>query len=711
MATIIKSIALKNFYNYYGDFEQNCYEFTEGLNIINADNNLGKSKFYNGVLWILKDEVYDSDSNLSLSVVESLLKMASDKARAEKDIFETAVRMVVQHDSKEYTIIKSVIYRKSEDVWEPGKVEVSVTEMEEGRTKPIYDFSRQKDIIQKIIPTELLNYVLLQGESLERLVDSSSPGGLSKTIETLAEMSELLNTCQISKYLAGKARSLLNSKERELANNLNNIDKKIREKEQIEKYIEETQNKVVVYQNEKYAFENIKERMEALQVNATKREKFRGKKERLDFELKELMRLKNEGEKQITSRLFAETSPWLLMGLKSEIDRFSALRDKWVEDKTTLRIAKEKTMILLPNDSPDVLSLKRMLDREWCEVCNREATRNTPPWNHIKTVMERPKKEDTSTRNDFSQFYSSLQNSVGTLYNSIDDIGCRIEKYQDYLKDLNVQIEDKKEEWEQVKIEFINAGGDEERSDKDVISEYSLAERNVAKYEKLIGDAEEKVEHWKQRLKQIDQELADNNSNKRINDYRMFRDLMADIERIFKGTKDQVYDNIIKDLFKHANEKYQELTEGNFTSGGFLTFSRQETNRVQVSIKNRADGEITGLGKGFQRMKQLAIVMAVISSKIGSNHLQYPFIADAPFSEFGNNFINNFFKVAPKVFTQSIILIKELYDPTNYPYINLLGQEILNKMREGNIKGTFYTNIMEGKPDTIDMVTKHERNY
>ena len=237
MATIIRSIALKNFYNYYGDFGQNCYEFTEGLNIINADNNLGKSKFYNGVLWILKDEVYDSDSNLSLPAGESLLKMASDKAKAEKDIFETAVRIVVLQDSKEYTIIKSVTYRKNKEVWEYGKVEMTVSETEGDRTKPIYDYSRQKDIIRKIIPTELLNYVLLQGESLERLVDSSSPGGLSNTIETLAEMSELLNACKISKDLAGKARSLLNSKEREFANNLNQIDRKVREKEQIEKYM------------------------------------------------------------------------------------------------------------------------------------------------------------------------------------------------------------------------------------------------------------------------------------------------------------------------------------------------------------------------------------------------------------------------------------------------------------------------------------------
>ena len=51
MATIIKSVSFENFYNYYGDFIQNEYEFTTGINIVNADNNMGKSKFYNGFMW------------------------------------------------------------------------------------------------------------------------------------------------------------------------------------------------------------------------------------------------------------------------------------------------------------------------------------------------------------------------------------------------------------------------------------------------------------------------------------------------------------------------------------------------------------------------------------------------------------------------------------------------------------------------------------
>ena len=39
MPTIIKSIAFKNFYNYYGDYTVK-YELKEGLNIINADGRL-----------------------------------------------------------------------------------------------------------------------------------------------------------------------------------------------------------------------------------------------------------------------------------------------------------------------------------------------------------------------------------------------------------------------------------------------------------------------------------------------------------------------------------------------------------------------------------------------------------------------------------------------------------------------------------------------
>ena len=115
------------------------------------------------------------------------------------------------------------------------------------------------------------------------------------------------------------------------------------------------------------------------------------------------------------------------------------------------------------------------------------------------------------------------------------------------------------------------------------------------------------------------------------------------------------------------------------------------------------------MGTGFQRMKQLAIVMAIISSKIGDEKkFDYPFISDAPFSEFGENFISNFFKVAPEVFTQSIIMIKELYDPKAKDYLTPFGRKVLDNMLSDKLPGTFYVNIIEERADTTGLITSHK---
>jgi hypothetical protein len=49
--------------------KQNTYRFKEGINIVNADNNMGKSKFYSTIRWILKDEVYDSGKKYQLNKI------------------------------------------------------------------------------------------------------------------------------------------------------------------------------------------------------------------------------------------------------------------------------------------------------------------------------------------------------------------------------------------------------------------------------------------------------------------------------------------------------------------------------------------------------------------------------------------------------------------------------------------------------------------
>ena len=63
MGAIIESIGLQNFYNYYGDYKDNTYHFKVVI-ILSMRIIIWEVKFYNGVLWIVEDEVYDADKRM-----------------------------------------------------------------------------------------------------------------------------------------------------------------------------------------------------------------------------------------------------------------------------------------------------------------------------------------------------------------------------------------------------------------------------------------------------------------------------------------------------------------------------------------------------------------------------------------------------------------------------------------------------------------------
>ncbi len=714
MATIIKSISFKNFYNYYGGFEHNTYYFKKGINIVNADNNMGKSKFYNGILWVLKDKVYDSDIKRMVNAPSSFQKMASGKALNEEISFDMGINITFLEKADKYSISKIVQFKKIGDCWKTNE-KLEILQTIDNRDVPILDQADKDKIIQKIIPPELMNYALLQGESMEQLVDLSSHNGLSSTIEALAGIRNLIEICDVSKDLSQRAKKLSNDKEKEINSTNNKITELIQERERLEGFIDNTSAQIETYKTELSEATKKKETLEALLLNSQNREKFRGIIKKLQIEIDTLKEKKNAKEKNISSMLFSENSPWLLMGLEKQIisfsDNYKNLIIKLTEQQTIRKISEDSTLLLLPPDSPDKSSLARMLELEKCEVCNRTAPKGSEPWKHIEMVLKRPKSKEGLNKNDLSSFYGGIQTTVSPFFNSIPEVSQTIEKYRNEIDNIEASINLKEEEKEIAKLEFLNVGGSEnsaDNNDRQNISDYTLAEKTIDKKNEDIKRADIQIKQWKTRLKQIEEDLRNINTNSEIKNYRDFKDIMICIESIFHNSKERIFDEILKSLEINANEKYSELTHGNLSAGGKLNFSKQADGTVQVTIKNINDGELTGLGTGFQRMKQLSIVMAIISSKIGNKQFDYPFISDAPFSEFGDNFINNFFKIAPNVFSQSIIFIKELYDPNSDDFLNDLGKKVLNKMENGEIPGTFYVNVIEEKADTTNLVTKNK---
>ena len=710
MGTIIKSVAFENFYNYYGNYEANEYQFKAGINIVNADNNMGKSKFYNGFMWMLRDQVYDSDIKAFVDANESLVKMASGKAKAEDHLFKVGFRVIFTNGDVEYTVEKYSNFSTSDGELLHTPSMMSVLKKENNADIPVLDKDEQMDIINKVfIPLSIRNYALLQGESMDRLVDLSSKKALSDTIDTLAGISILKGICDTSCKMAKMADSLYQTKDSE---NSKNDTAKQREKAKRTAFIqniEKLKEEIEAAKDEFNAAKRKKEELDAYISNSTKRIEIRSKLDANTIAIKDAKKNIDDIEMSITKRLFDEENPWLLMGMQDELEVFDTKREKHIGELARMN-DDGALVIMLPEGSPDTSSLERMLKTEVCEVCGQRAHKGSGAWNHIKMILDRPKKIST-TRNDFKDFYGMLQKSASSYLMSIPRLGSKIEDVKvrlDKMKDDLDELEEKKND---IFTELNNAGGNADNSeynDRNIVADYRRVNSDITEKENEINGKNKMVEKMEDALAAINQKLSSYKKAADVEKYEEFAQVLAKINTVIEETKDDIFGRTIEALAQNANEKYKALTSGNQSSGGILDFQRDH-DIVNVTIRDVNNGEITGLGTGFQRMKQLAIVMAVISSKIGDEKMfDYPFISDAPFSEFGENFINNFFAVAPEVFSQSIIMIKELYDPNADDLLTPFGRRILDKMNKGQIRGTFYVNVIEEKADTTGLVTTHK---
>ena len=710
MGTIIKSVAFENFYNYYGNYEANEYQFKAGINIVNADNNMGKSKFYNGFMWMLRDQVYDSDIKAFVDANESLVKMASGKAKAEDHLFKVGFRVIFTNGDVEYTVEKYSNFSTSDGELLHTPSMMSVLKKENNADIPVLDKDEQMDIINKVfIPLSIRNYALLQGESMDRLVDLSSKKALSDTIDTLAGISILKGICDTSCKMAKMADSLYQTNDSE---NSKNDTAKQREKAKRTAFIqniEKLKEEIEAAKDEFNAAKRKKEELDAYISNSTKRIEIRSKLDANTIAIKDAKKNIDDIEMSITKRLFDEENPWLLMGMQDELEVFDAKREKYIGEMARMN-DDGALVIMLPEGSPDTSSLERMLKTEVCEVCGQRAHKGSGAWNHIKMILDRPKKIST-TRNDFKDFYGMLQKSASSYLMSIPRLGSKIEDVKvrlDKMKDDLDELEEKKND---IFTELNNAGGNADNSeynDRNIVADYHRVNSVITEKENEINGKNKMVEKMEDALAAINQKLSSYKKAADVEKYEEFAQVLAKINTVIEETKDDIFGRTIEALAQNANEKYKALTSGNQSSGGILDFQRDH-DIVNVTIRDVNNGEITGLGTGFQRMKQLAIVMAVISSKIGDEKMfDYPFISDAPFSEFGENFINNFFAVAPEVFSQSIIMIKELYDPNADDLLTPFGRRILDKMNKGQIRGTFYVNVIEEKADTTGLVTTHK---
>jgi len=728
MPTIINSIAMCNFFNYYGDYEQNIYEFNAGLNVIVADNGAGKSKLFSAFSWILKDEVLDSDLNRSKNVpVKNFMPhMVSDKAKNETLInseVTCGVRINFSDENFEYEVEKSFGARRvstnsptEKDTWSCTLNDIRVSK----RDLILLDYrvvnndsDEKKKIIHKLIRPEFLQYALLQGEEVDNILDFENKNSLKSAIDTLTNISKIESLINLSRYLAERGEAELTDAKKQTTRELNTFNLKVKEREELKTRLERKNSELNKYREDLIKAKNERDKLVNQLANAEKREQIRAEQRAVNRELQKLEKAHADFLNTLNDSFFDNQSAWLLYNTDHYEKSFHSLRDDYLAYKLQKKLIgelKENPSIFLtklPEGSPDSYSLRKMLKEEVCFVCGREAKPDSIEWNHIKLVLEQhtPKKE-TDTPQDFNKFLDELMQSSSSYYNQITSINegftharLKDKHFREDKQKLRASLEDAIQE-------LIGLGENKPDSDKFTVNAYGGAEKRIERYEASIKSCENEIIKLGESIEQKNKEIDDLSSGKTKKEYLDRRDAMNDILSIAKTAKRRMFADIVHNLECNSNKFFKDLTSSNAVDGGIIRISANADDTFSIEIRDADNNKIYGLSEGFQRMKKLAVIMAIIASS-DRGRMDYPLIADAPLSSFGKGFIQGFFEKVPDAFHQTIVLVKDLYDSMQPDGLTELGHDVLKKIRATS--GSMHMNLINEKQPQILRETSIKR--
>ena len=729
MASIINSISFNNFFNYYGEFEDNTYQLEEGVNIIVADNGAGKSKFFNAFLWLFDDQVLDSDDKVQKSIKSICVKVLSDKAKNETDKYghvKCGIQIEFTFGSRyKYQIIKSFTgTRLGEAITDANSwsfvfnnVQVNRSELVLHRYKPIYDEDEKKLIIDQLIKPKFRKYSFFQGEEVDNIIDFGDKKSIEDAVQHLTDISKYEKLVEYTEEFKAKAFKDLNTQNKSNDSLAKNLKAAIDEKAKIEQHLTQEQELLEQFRQAHLDAEKEFNSLNKQYANAEKRKELDDKLRPLNKSLK----LKQEEFERfldlINNKFFDGNFAWISMGFDNVLENFRKEKEKYVDlhfEKKALKNIEENPnnyFHFLPVDSPDAVSLENMIDNEHCYVCDRPAKKGSNEYEYLVKLKNRPsesKKEIEYVKNNLKGFFDSIQTNSQPFYTRIPYVKANIIELKEKEELLKKQIEDSNQKIKSLKDQrkdVLVAGNDDELSSAEIIANYQGSIRRMESAKNKIDDIiTPKIKRFKSELVNIDNEIESLNKTQDIpQGYKDNFAIAKDLAEATAKAKERVYDNMIGLLEEHANKHFKELTINNDLEGGILKFDKTPSGSIEFNYIDSKGNLVSGSSEGFQRMKKFAVVMAIISAN--NSQYNYPLLADAPISAFGEGFTEGFFEATGKVFPQSIILVKELYKRSDDQKINELGKKLL---KDDFVK-TMYVNHVPAGAEQTELVTTYTK--
>jgi len=671
----INSITLYNFQSYYGE---QTLEFGEGLNLIIGNGGKGKSKLFNAFYWVLFGKIYVTSEgwcmtdNLFFNSHKALqnFEYINKKALYDSPIGGTVkcfVRLDLTDDKGNNYLIERHTSALRQPVrewctpesWKVSPSSLKVTYDVATGTKSVTDIMAES-IIADLFPEGIRGYIWFQGESLDSLIDFRKKQNLKDAVMHISYYPYYEKLTSIISKAKTKIESLESKKLKE-ANKQNTAIKGLLLN------IDFLRGKIQSEEENRKKHENRIAQIEiALADDEAKLQGLAGFsrliKDYDDCE-KEIIRITGELTEIDNEQRKMLPSLWVLRGIDQLVEQSKAIISSHVEVETALP---EKKYI----DEPSRAKLEGILYKDHqCFVCGSpvdEAHPHAVEWimNRLRMQEEYYKELDDYRNNmelskQFNMFVGKIQDYPDFVLRSIKGIDKQIQDSGEAMEKLmskrRKHLEKKKELDKQIESVKQKYGVDPHREAGCVptlTSNIKASRSNLEKERKLLESCKSAISDYSRQLENAERELkgmgATAGTVTQVAETE-WKYISTFLENVCFDVQEKARKELLHKIENRANQFYTRFTEHDIGYKG----------RVEIDddYSISFDG---GLNTSHEDRKKMSIINALLSlnqEAIGTN---YPFISDAPTSNFDPITTHKYLVGVKDIFGQSIIMTPDV---------------------------------------------------
>lgn len=664
----INKIKLTNFKSYYGEQE---FNFSKGLNIISGKIGTGKTSLYEAFQWILLNNVSDSSSIDEDFILNKKFEFESLKSKSPEIHAKIELEVIAENESKSaitYQISKTNVYLLNKDsyIFSETNTLVSYDEPRTGNAKLIDDFREVKAKLDELFPEKLRRYLLFKGETLNQLIDFSNPVTLEQAVKHISHLPLFTRMTRIINQLINqtdrKYRNKLqaNARDQKKFSKLNSdLESKEKEKEDYEKKfnkavedLEKLEIKEKEY-TEKLSFiagfPDLKEEESILKY----------KKSKAFDQLEELDKLSKQNF--INKWILAKGHP-LLDAADVELRKFIQWRlDQIAKNKNQLELGvpgdhlinkmiNEKMCLICgtkEKDKPDLLEvLKTHLDvnKEFKNVLSDEIEDLNDKVKDIVRNISFIKNTTSNVIDDLQKHIKNSRNIESERTNYVEALNKIQEKIDDLVKEKGYQIL-------QLDPKAITNALSRLRDDKKTINNQKVF------YDRKDTDLNNEIRKLKKdlvSLSGIQDESIENIPEKKALNY-----LEAVKNIIEKKVKLEKID-LINKIEKEANKIQKNIIEQSIDNEIIVLYVNIDKDDYSISFVDKDGNPNPGHG-AQETLAKMSLISSVLKLSNEYKQESYPFIVDAPASNFDDTITKPFIKSVSDNFSQGIVILKDIH--------------------------------------------------